>query len=107
MSIDHGSPDPAPPGRERMAGDPLQMTEAEKRVAEWEARHDVAARGRRPGAETVQHYVSHERLVHPAPPRPAGAPVPPHAPEPAVLPAPPARQPRLRSLLRRLLHRRD
>ena len=88
MSIDHESPEPAGPGQERPTGDPLQMTEAEKRAAEWEARHDVAARGRRPGAETVQHYVAHERLVHPAQPHPSAVPAAPKAPEQPVQPRP-------------------
>lgn len=64
MSMEHPPREPAEPAQVRRVGDPLQMTEAEKRAAEWEARHDVAARGRREGAETVQHYVAHERLVH-------------------------------------------
>jgi hypothetical protein len=104
MSIDPQSPDRAGP-QERHAGDPLQMTEAEKRAAEREARHDVAARGRRPGAETVQHYVAHERLVHAATPHPSGLHAKPEAPEPPVqrIPAPPG--PRPRNLLRRLFHR--
>ena len=108
MSIDHGSPEPAGAGHARPAGDPLQMTEAEKRAAEREARHDVAARGRRAGAETVQHYVAHERLVHPARPHPPGVPAAPHTHEQPVQPVqsgPQPRQPRLRGLLRRLLRR--
>lgn len=110
MSIDHESPERAGSGAARPSGDPLQMTEAEKRAAEWEARHDVAARGRRPGGETVQHYVAHERLVHAAQPHPSGAHATPTAPgEPVrpVQPSAPPRQPRLGSLLRRLLHRGD
>ena len=107
MSIDHESPEPAGPGQARPTGDPLQMTEAEKRAAEWEARHDVAARGRRAGAETVQHYVAHERLVHPAPPHPSAGPAAPKAPEQPVQPASPPQQPRPHSLLRRLFRRGD
>jgi len=42
-----------------------EMTEAEKRMAEWEARHDVAARGHRAGSDVLQHYFAHERLTHP------------------------------------------
>ena len=106
MSIDHESPEPAGRDQGRPVGDPLQMTEAEKRVAEWEARHDVAARGRRAGAETVQHYVAHERLVHPAQPQPSAVPAAPKAPE-QTAPPPPQPQPQPRSLLRRLLRRRD
>lgn len=41
--------------------DPLTMTPAEKVIAEWEARHDVAARGSRPTFGTVQHYLSETR----------------------------------------------
>jgi hypothetical protein len=109
MSIDHESPEPAGPGQTRPTGDPLQMTEAEKRAAEWEARHDVAARGRRAGAETVQHYVAHERLVHPAQPHPSAVPAAPKAQEQPVQPASPSQQPRPRprSLLRRLFRRGD
>ncbi len=51
-------------GRARPGGDPLQMSEAEKRMAEWEARHDVAARGHRAAPDVLQHYLAHERLVH-------------------------------------------
>ena len=104
MSIDHGSREPGEPARVRPTGDPLQMTEAEKRAAEWEARHDVAARGHRPGAETVQHYVAHERMTHPAPPHRAGEPVLTPA-QPDVPPVQPTRQPRSRSWWRRLFHR--
>jgi hypothetical protein len=105
MSIEPQSPDRAGPGQERLAGDPLQMTEAEKRAAEWEARHDVAARGRRPGAETIQHYVAHERLVHAPEPHPAAAHAAAKAPEPPGQATPPPRPPQRRGLLRRLLHR--
>ena len=107
MSIDHESPEPAGPGQPRPTGDPLQMTEAEKRAAEWEARHDVAARGRRAGGETVQHYVAHERLVHPGQPHPSAVPAAPKAPEQPVQPASPPQQPRPHSLLRRLFRRGD
>ena len=109
MSIDHGSRESAGSDQARPTGDPLQMTEAEKRAAEREARHDVAARGRRPGAETVQHYVAHERLVHGAPSHPSGkrpaarTPVRPVRPTPS----PPPRPSGLRGLLRRLLARGD
>jgi hypothetical protein len=38
------------------------MSAAEKLMAEWEARHDVAARGRRVDpAAALQHYLSHSR----------------------------------------------
>ena len=105
MSIDHESPEPAGPGQARPTGDPLQMTEAEKRAAEWEARHDVAARGRRAGGETVQHYVAHERLVHPAQPHPSAVQAAPNAQAQPGQPTAPAHQPRPRSLLRRLFRR--
>jgi hypothetical protein len=39
----------------------LQMTAAEKCMAEWEARHDVRARGHRGDPEAVQHYISAAR----------------------------------------------
>jgi hypothetical protein len=117
MSIGHESPEPTGSASARTTGDPLQMTEAEKRAAEWEARHDVAARGRRPGAETVQHYVAHERLVHAAQPHPSD--VRPAQPHPSEVHAatgaqqqpgqhtPPPRRPRLRGLLKRLVRRGD
>jgi hypothetical protein len=37
------------------------MTLAEKLAAEWEARHDVAARGRIGDVAAVQHYLTHVR----------------------------------------------
>ena len=61
-------------GRSRQDPDPLHMTELEKRIAEWEARHDVAARGRRAAPDIVQHYLAHERLTQGTRPRPAAAP---------------------------------
>ena len=101
MSIDRGSPESA---RSRPTGDPLQMTEAEKRAAEWEARHDVAARGHRAGPETLQHYFAHERVVHADQPPPPVPHAEPPAPQP-VQPAPTPRPARLHRLLRRLLGR--
>jgi hypothetical protein len=58
------------------------MSVAEKLAAEWEARHDVAARGRRiDPAAALQHYMSHCRCAdelhhrdHPHPRRPAREP---------------------------------
>lgn len=47
------------PGRE--PADPLQMSVAEKLACEWEARHDVAARGRVTHVAPVQHYLQHVR----------------------------------------------
>lgn len=41
--------------------DPLQMSVAEKLACEWEARHDVAARGRINHTAPVQHYLTHVR----------------------------------------------
>lgn len=76
MSTGSRSPQsPEPRGRRDV--DPLAMTEHEKRLAEWEARHDVAARGHRAPPDVLQHYLAHERLTHagrpgrPAPPEPA------------------------------------
>lgn len=62
MTTEDRSPGTPGPARRRPAGDPLQMSEAEKRIAEWEARHDVAARGHHAPPDVVQHYLAHERL---------------------------------------------
>lgn len=48
----------------RATADPLQMSVAEKLACEWEARHDVAARGRLTAPAPVQHYLAHERSEH-------------------------------------------
>lgn len=56
------APGAAAPHR-RPGAEPVGMTEAEKRAAEWEARHDVAARGRHSAPDALQHYVAHERLT--------------------------------------------
>ncbi|MCZ2860620.1 hypothetical protein [Blastococcus sp. VKM Ac-2987] len=97
----------APGGRTRRDTDPLQMTEAEKRMAEWEARHDVSARGHRGAPDVVQHYLAHERLSHAAAPRPAPGRARPVPVQPAVPePEPEATPPRRLGLLRRLLGRR-
>ncbi|MGY2002596.1 hypothetical protein [Blastococcus sp. SYSU DS1024] len=90
-------------GRERRTPDPLRMTEFEKRICEWEARHDVAARGHRAAPDIVQHYFAHERLSQAARPRPAGAP----AGSARQRPRPAAEQPpsRVGELFRRLVHR--
>ena len=57
----------------RRPGEVAGMTQAEKLAAEWEARHDVAARDRRSAPDVLQHYVAHERMVEgsgsTAPPR--------------------------------------
>jgi hypothetical protein len=45
----------------RALDDPLKMSVAEKLACEWEARHDVAARGRILSPAPVQHYMTHTR----------------------------------------------
>jgi hypothetical protein len=50
------------------------MPLAEKLACEWEARHDVAARGRLADPAPVQHYLTHARCaegLHPHPTRAA------------------------------------
>jgi hypothetical protein len=65
MTVASGTPQPpGGTGRRRGGWDPLQMTEAEKRACEREARHDVAARGSRLAPESLQHYLAHERVAH-------------------------------------------
>jgi hypothetical protein len=56
-------PAPQTPGGRphRAPADPLQMSVAEKLACEWEARHDVAARGRIVDPAPVQHYLTHAR----------------------------------------------
>jgi hypothetical protein len=56
-------PAPQTPGerRRRAPADPLQMSMAEKLACEWEARHDVAARGRILDSAPVQHYLTRAR----------------------------------------------
>jgi hypothetical protein len=49
---------PDPDRRDRLHPDPLTMTPGEKLMAEWEARHDVLARGARATPGAVQHYLS-------------------------------------------------
>src|SRR3954447_8062847 len=71
------SPQPVDPRRP----DPLTMTAAEKVMAEWEARHDVIARGSRATPGAIQHYLAESRskeacdraaeLPPPRPPPPA------------------------------------
>lgn len=63
MSTQDRAPGTSGTGGKRPNGDPLAMTEAEKRMAEWEARHDVAARGHRSPPDLLQHYLAHERLA--------------------------------------------
>ncbi|MGY1669781.1 hypothetical protein [Geodermatophilus sp. SYSU D00710] len=48
-----------------------EMSEDEKLIAQWEARHDVAARGHRPDPQAVQDYLSHARASERG--RPAGS----------------------------------
>jgi hypothetical protein len=55
------NPGPAGQPRHRPAPDPLTMTPGEKVMAEWEARHDVAARGSRATPGAIQHYLSESR----------------------------------------------
>jgi hypothetical protein len=67
-------PDPVHDAAERPSG-PSSMSAAEKLACEWEARHDVASRGRQVDpAAALQHYLSHSRCEegsphqhHPAP----------------------------------------
>jgi len=74
---------PEPTGRPAAPRpDPVAMTPGEKVAAEWEARHDVAARGRRSAPDGVQHYLAAHR---------AGA-TPPAAPEGGSSGAGPASQ---------------
>jgi hypothetical protein len=41
----------------------VEFSEAEKIMAQWEARHDIAAAGRRPTAAGVAQYLAHTRCV--------------------------------------------
>lgn len=59
------------PRPQRETVDPPQMSLAEKLACEWEARHDVAARGRVVHAAPVQHYLEHNRCEDNRHPRPA------------------------------------
>ena len=61
MTSDSSTARPAPGERIRPKPDPLQMTAEEKCRAEWEARHDVRARGHRGDPEAVQHYIARSR----------------------------------------------
>jgi hypothetical protein len=42
---------------------PVEFSEAEKIMAQWEALHDIAAAGRRPTAAGVAQYLAHTRCV--------------------------------------------
>jgi hypothetical protein len=60
----------------REPADPLQMTLAEKLACEWEARHDVAARGKIADMAPVQNYLTHARAEDHKHPHAARAPRP-------------------------------
>jgi hypothetical protein len=90
--------------------DPLGMSEAEKRAAEWEARHDVAARGRRGAPDTLQHYFAHERLTQDATRSHGPGAAPPQAPATSETPVQdvvPTGRRGLGRWFRRLVGRRD
>ena len=89
----------------RPAPDPLQMSATEKCMAEWEARHDVTARGHRSSPEALQHYVARSRLGQPVRPHPATTPPPTAHGRERQEAVPPAPTVRPRSLLARLLRR--
>jgi hypothetical protein len=65
-----------PDSAARRTPDPLAMSPGEKVAAEWEARHDVAARGRRGAPSAVQDYLAEARtreaprVAAPSPPSP-------------------------------------
>jgi hypothetical protein len=93
--------------RNRPHPDPLAMTPAEKAICEWEARHDVAARGSRATPGAIQLYLaesrSRERCDEAARPRPrpeahhavpGPPPVPPNTEELLFRLAPPEHRPR-------------
>lgn len=106
MGTENGSPHATEARRARRDVDPLQMTEAEKLMAEWEARHDVAARGHRGAPDVLQHYFAHERLTHPTGSRAAVGRVAPEPRQPARAAAAPAPAPkRSRGLLSGLFRR--
>lgn len=74
--------DPVAPGTDRP-----DMTPGEKVAAEWEARHDVRARGSHGNPAAVQEYLQHARseehrhpAEHPHPHPAEQAPAPPAAP---------------------------
>ncbi|PWW23995.1 hypothetical protein JD79_03172 [Geodermatophilus normandii] len=64
-----------------------EMSPGEKLIAQWEAQHDVAARGSRCDPLGLQHQLSRERLADrtrpPSPRTPAGATASRAADEPA------------------------
>ena len=85
--------------------DPLAMTAEEKAICEWEARHDVAARGSRATPGSIQLYLAESRSrerrdaasrqrPEPRHGAPGPPPVPPSTEELAFRLAPPERRPR-------------
>jgi hypothetical protein len=70
------APESSMPGNRprREPADPLQMSLAEKLACEWEARHDVAARGKIADVAPVQHYLTHTRCEDHRHPQVARAP---------------------------------
>ncbi|SEO83263.1 hypothetical protein [Trujillonella endophytica] len=74
---------------------PADMSTAEKLAAEWEARHDVLARGHRADPLVLQQYLAHARTEEaarrgtiPAPRRPRDADA--HRPTTSTTPTAPA-----------------
>jgi hypothetical protein len=100
------TPDPAGRSSRRPVPDPFVMTAEEKAICEWEARHDVAARGSRATPGAIQLYLaesrSRERCDEASrPPRPEAhravpgpRPVPPNTEELMFRLAPPEHRPR-------------
>jgi hypothetical protein len=66
------------------------MTLAEKLACEWEARHDVTARGRVADPAPVQHYLSHVRVADGSHPHAARSAHPPAAQRSRDASVPPA-----------------
>ena len=59
---EHPGPESDIAGRKGSKPSPAaEMSAGEKVAAQWEARHDVAARGGRLDPLAVQHYLSHSR----------------------------------------------
>ncbi|MEI4280869.1 hypothetical protein [Klenkia terrae] len=92
------TPQDAGTSRQRPRPDPLAMSPAEKVAAEWEARHDAAARGHSGSAGAVQHYLAESRAREAqrgGSGSAAHASTPPHSPapvDPASSTPPPARR---------------
>ena len=97
------TPDPAGRLSHRPAVSPVEMTAEEKAICEWEARHDVAARGSHASPGSIQMYLAESRsrercddAAHPRPEHrhrtvPGPRPVPPNTEELAFRLAPPER----------------